>query len=135
MKYLIWILFIATLTSIFLGLSIPDSSTVDLLEKEYAQISGTNHAIGVGSGTDAIFLSLKALGVGVGDGVSRLKNGNDPSDIESFQPLDLVICLPDRCIFLWGELFYFALSSERIIKNKSFKLYFGELKKVEGIFY
>tara|TARA_Y100000385_G_scaffold285487_1_gene345470 strand:- start:1854 stop:2129 length:276 start_codon:yes stop_codon:yes gene_type:complete len=34
MKYLIWILFIATLTSIFLGLSIPDSSAVDLLEKE-----------------------------------------------------------------------------------------------------
>lgn len=40
--------------------------------------------------------------------------------------MDLVICLPDRCIFLWGELFYFALSSERIIKNKLFKLYFGE---------
>ena len=44
-------------------------SDVDLLEKEYAQISGTNHAIGVGSGTDAIFLSLKALGVGAGDEV------------------------------------------------------------------
>jgi dTDP-4-amino-4,6-dideoxygalactose transaminase len=44
-------------------------SDVDLLEKEYALISGTNHAIGVGSGTDAIFLSLKALGVGVGDEV------------------------------------------------------------------
>ncbi len=44
-------------------------SEVDLLEKEYAQISGTNHAIGVGSGTDAIFLSLKALGVGQGDEV------------------------------------------------------------------
>ena len=44
-------------------------SDVDLLEKEYAQISGTNHAIAVGSGTDAIFLSLKALGVGAGDEV------------------------------------------------------------------
>lgn len=44
-------------------------SDVDLLEKDYAQISGTNHAICVGSGTDAIFLSLKALGVGVGDEV------------------------------------------------------------------
>jgi dTDP-3-amino-2,3,6-trideoxy-4-keto-D-glucose/dTDP-3-amino-3,4,6-trideoxy-alpha-D-glucose/dTDP-2,6-dideoxy-D-kanosamine transaminase len=42
---------------------------VDLLEKEYAQMSCTNHAIGVGSGTDAIFLSLKALGVGEGDEV------------------------------------------------------------------
>ncbi|MDE0784202.1 MAG: DegT/DnrJ/EryC1/StrS family aminotransferase [Planktomarina sp.] len=44
-------------------------SEVDLLEKEYAHISGTKHAIGVGSGTDAIFLSLKALGVGEGDEV------------------------------------------------------------------
>ena len=41
-------------------------SEVDLLEKEYANISGTKHAVGVGSGTDAIFLSLKALGVGSG---------------------------------------------------------------------
>ena len=39
-------------------------SDVDLLEKEYAQISGTNHAIAVGSGTDAIFLSLKGVGRG-----------------------------------------------------------------------
>ena len=38
---------------------------VDLLEKEYAQISGTNHAIGVGSGTDAIFLALNAIVYGL----------------------------------------------------------------------
>lgn len=44
-------------------------SEVDLLEKEYANISGTKHAVGVGSGTDAIFLSLKALGVEAGDEV------------------------------------------------------------------
>ena len=44
-------------------------SEVDLLEKEYAHISGTKHAVSVGSGTDAIFLSLKALGVGNGDEV------------------------------------------------------------------
>ena len=44
-------------------------SEVDLLEEEYAHVSGTNHAIGVGSGTDAIFLSLKALGVSEGDEV------------------------------------------------------------------
>ena len=36
-------------------------SEVDLLEEEHAHISGTKHAIGVGSGTDAIFLSLKAF--------------------------------------------------------------------------
>ena len=43
-------------------------SDVDL-HKRRAKISGRNHAIDVGSGTDAIFLSLKALGVGAGDEV------------------------------------------------------------------
>jgi len=42
---------------------------VDRLEDEFAVIVGTRHAIGVGSGTDALFLSLKALGVEKGDEV------------------------------------------------------------------
>lgn len=42
---------------------------VDRLESEFAAIAGTRHAIGVGSGTDALFLSLKALGVDRGDEV------------------------------------------------------------------
>ena len=44
-------------------------SEVDLLEKEYASLCDTRHAIGVGSGTDALFLSLKSLGIGEGDEV------------------------------------------------------------------
>jgi dTDP-3-amino-2,3,6-trideoxy-4-keto-D-glucose/dTDP-3-amino-3,4,6-trideoxy-alpha-D-glucose/dTDP-2,6-dideoxy-D-kanosamine transaminase len=42
---------------------------VDELEKEYAAFAGAKHAIGVGSGTDALFLSLKAIGVENGDEV------------------------------------------------------------------
>jgi len=42
---------------------------VDLLEQEYAALNGVKHAIGVGSGTDALFLSLKALGIDKGDEV------------------------------------------------------------------
>ena len=42
---------------------------VDDVEKLIAELAGTEYAIGVGSGTDAIFLSLKALGVGEGDEV------------------------------------------------------------------
>ena len=42
---------------------------VDRFEKDFAAVAGGNHAIGVGSGTDALFLSLKALGIGVGDEV------------------------------------------------------------------
>jgi len=42
---------------------------VDEFEKKFAEIVGTRYAIGVGSGTDALFLSLKALGVKEGDEV------------------------------------------------------------------
>lgn len=39
------------------------------LEKAIAKYSGTKFGVGVTSGTDALFLSLKALGIGVGDEV------------------------------------------------------------------
>jgi aminotransferase EvaB len=42
---------------------------VDELEGNFSKISGTKHAVGVGSGTDALFLSLKALEIGPGDEV------------------------------------------------------------------
>lgn len=43
-------------------------------ERRFADLIGTRHAIGVGSGTDAIKLSLKALGVGHGDEVITAAN-------------------------------------------------------------
>lgn len=42
---------------------------VDRLEDEFAAIVGARHGIGLGSGTDALLLSLKALGVDKGDEV------------------------------------------------------------------
>jgi dTDP-4-amino-4,6-dideoxygalactose transaminase len=42
---------------------------VAALEEEIAELCGVRHAVGVASGTDALLLSLKALGVGPGDAV------------------------------------------------------------------
>ena len=41
----------------------------ELFEKEFAAYFGVKHGIGVGNGLDAIYLSLRALGVGAGDEV------------------------------------------------------------------
>jgi aminotransferase EvaB len=45
-----------------------------VFEKKFAKLIGTKFAIGVNSGTDAIKLSLKCLGVGVGDEVITAAN-------------------------------------------------------------
>jgi len=39
------------------------------LEREFADYCGSRFAVGVGSGTDALYLSLRAVGVGLGDEV------------------------------------------------------------------
>ncbi len=44
-------------------------SHVAEFERRFAEMTGMPHAVGVGTGTDAIIMSLKALGVGPGDEV------------------------------------------------------------------
>jgi dTDP-4-amino-4,6-dideoxygalactose transaminase len=43
-------------------------------EKEFARYCGVRYGVGVGSGTDALFLALKAAGIGEGDGVVTVAN-------------------------------------------------------------
>lgn len=47
---------------------------LEAFEQRFAALIGTRHAIGVGSGTDAIKLPLKALGIGPGDEVITAAN-------------------------------------------------------------
>ena len=42
---------------------------LDAFEREFAEASGTRYAAGVGTGTDALHIALRALGIGAGDEV------------------------------------------------------------------
>lgn len=47
---------------------------VQEFEAEFARYCGTSHCVGVANGTDAIFIALKALGIGPGDEVITVAN-------------------------------------------------------------
>ncbi len=47
---------------------------VKAFEEEFARYCGVHHCVGVANGTDALFLALKALGVGTGDEVITAAN-------------------------------------------------------------
>ena len=47
---------------------------VSAFEKEFAHYCGVRHGVGVGSGTDALYLALKAAGIGEGDEVVTVAN-------------------------------------------------------------
>jgi dTDP-4-amino-4,6-dideoxygalactose transaminase len=46
-----------------------NGATVEQFEHQFAQYIGTNHCVGCNSGTDALFLALRALDIGPGDEV------------------------------------------------------------------
>ena len=47
---------------------------VSTFEDEFARYCGVNHCIGTGNGTDALYIALRALGVGIGDEVVTVAN-------------------------------------------------------------
>ncbi len=65
---------------------------VEQFEQEFAQFCQTQHAVGVGSGTDALWLALWGLGVGPGDegrfslrqaSIFRVRDGRPSSPAQS----------------------------------------------------
>ena len=57
---------------------------VRTFEAEFAAFCGIDHAIGVGNGTEALYLALIALGVGAGDEVISVANAAD------YEPLTIL---------------------------------------------
>ena len=58
---------------------------VRAFEEEFAAFCGVSHAVGVGSGTDALQLALVALGVGEGDEVITVANAGVPGTVAILQ--------------------------------------------------
>jgi dTDP-4-amino-4,6-dideoxygalactose transaminase len=56
------------------GMDLFLGENVAQLEREFADYCGVRFAVGVGSGTDALYLSLRAVGIGRGDEVITVAN-------------------------------------------------------------
>jgi dTDP-4-amino-4,6-dideoxygalactose transaminase len=64
----------AAMADVLDGMKLFLGENVFQLERDFAALCGARHAIGVGSGTDAIYLALRALGIGAGDEVITAPN-------------------------------------------------------------
>src|SRR6266508_964493 len=59
----------AAIDEILEGMQLTIGPNVKAFDKEWAAYCGTTHAVGVGSGTDALQLAIRALGIAPGDEV------------------------------------------------------------------
>lgn len=69
---------------------------VTRFEQAFAEFSGCSYAVGVGNGTDALYLALKALGIGPGDEVITAAN-TFIATVEAIHHTGAVPVLVDCC--------------------------------------
>lgn len=69
----------AAIQGVLMSGSLILGENVRLFEQEFAGYCGVRYGVGVNSGTDALFLGLKALGVGEGDEVITVSNTAVPT--------------------------------------------------------
>lgn len=65
---------VAAIEDVLGGMQLAGGPNTRAFEAELAAYCGVEHAIGVGSGTDALYLALRACGIGPGDEVITVSN-------------------------------------------------------------
>lgn len=80
---------------------------VAAFEKEFAAYIGVSHGIGVGSGTEALHLALKACGVGPGDEVVTVSH----TAVATVSAIDLAGAIP---VFVDIDPAYYTMDSEAL---------------------
>ena len=91
---------------------------VTQFEKEVAKFCGVKYAVGVNSGTDALFLSLKSLGIGPGDEVIT-------TPFTFIATAEVIANLGAKPVFIDIDPKTFNISPQKIeeyLKTKSYKL-------------
>src|ERR1051326_4531065 len=80
---------------------------VEKFEREFAAYCGSKYAIGVGNGTDALWLALLALGIGEGDEVITVPN-------TFIATTEAIICCKARPVFVDVDPITFTLNSAEL---------------------
>jgi len=94
---------------------------VDSFEKEFAAYLGTGHAVGVASGTDALYLALRACDVGPGDAVLSVSH----TAVATIAAITLCAATP---VFVDIDPTTFTIDAGRL--EETVKKYRGRLKAV-----
>ena len=84
---------------------------VNKFEKDYAKAYGVKHVISCANGTDAIYISLKALGIGSGDEVITVAN-------TWISTSETITQAGARVVFIDIEPNYFTIDPEKIERVK-----------------